>query len=63
MRIVHSEDKDRFSNAYAICSCLNYDEYIEVPRKKKDYYTRFICPRCGKEMRMVVPKISLDRKD
>ena len=54
IEIVTNNNFDFDNYEYAICECTSWDEGIQVPRKKDNYFASFNCPRCGRELGLFV---------
>lgn len=39
---------------YAVCGCMPVHYAIKIARKNIGYYYRFNCPKCGKELGIVI---------
>lgn len=52
MRIVnvYKDTIDEENYGYALCSCLNFDEGLEIPRPDETQFIRVICPQCGRSL-------------
>lgn len=53
MKIVKYEDADEENNVYALCSCLAFDEGIEMPRPEHTGFIDLYCPRCHNKLGIV----------
>ena len=50
----YATEADEENFAYAICECIPLDKGIEIPRQDKTTFIQFKCPKCGKELGMLV---------